>query len=84
MHPLKIRTYSFDCNRTALRAIHAFKVLFLSLFQGTQSANPHNDYCQNFVDTGERPQNFIRDTGTYTSVNPLSHFRETPANGSKI
>ena len=20
-----------------------------------------NDYCQNFVDTGERPQNFIRD-----------------------
>lgn len=84
MHPLKICTFSFDCNRTALRAIHAFKVLFLSLFQGTQSANPHNDYCQNFVDTGERPQNFIRDTGTNTSLNPLSHFRETPANGSKI
>lgn len=20
-----------------------------------------NDYCQNFIDTGERPQNFIRD-----------------------
>lgn len=32
-------------------------------FQGTQSANPHNDYCQHFVDTGQRPQNFIRDVG---------------------
>ena len=32
-------------------------------FQGTQSANPHNDYCQHYVDTGERPQNFIRDVG---------------------
>ena len=31
--------------------------------QGTQSSNPHNDYCQHFVDTGQRPQNFIRDTG---------------------
>ena len=31
--------------------------------QGTQSENPHNDYCQHFVDTGQRPQNFIRDTG---------------------
>lgn len=32
-------------------------------FQGTQSANPHNDYCQHFVDTGQRPHNFIRDVG---------------------
>ena len=31
--------------------------------QGTQSANPHNDYCQHFVDTGQRPHNFIRDVG---------------------
>jgi len=37
--------------------------LLLNLLQGTQSANPHNDYCQHFVDTGERPQNFIRDVG---------------------
>lgn len=58
--------------------VHAFKMLSLSLFQGTQSANPHNDYCQNFVDTGERPQNFIRDTGTYMSLNRLSHFRRLP------
>lgn len=36
-------------------------VYFMS--QGTQSANPHNDYSQHFVDTGQRPQNFIRDTG---------------------
>ena len=31
--------------------------------QGTQSANPHNDYSQHFVDSGQRPQNFIRDVG---------------------
>ena len=31
--------------------------------KGTQSANPHNDYSQHFVDTGQRPQNFIRDVG---------------------
>lgn len=32
-----------------------------TFLKGTQSANPHNDYCQNYVDTGHRPQNFIRD-----------------------
>ena len=31
--------------------------------KGTQSANPHNDYSQHFVDTGQRSQNFIRDVG---------------------
>eukprot|EP00731_Ephydatia_muelleri_P025853 Em0017g936a len=31
--------------------------------KGTQSANPHNDYSQHYVDTGQRPQNFIRDIG---------------------
>jgi len=34
-----------------------------TFLKGTQSSNPHNDYCQHFVDTGQRPQNFIRDTG---------------------
>jgi mRNA (2'-O-methyladenosine-N6-)-methyltransferase len=34
-----------------------------TFLKGTQSANPHNDYCQHFVDTGQRPQNFIRDFG---------------------
>lgn len=32
-----------------------------TFLKGTISANPHNDYCQNFIDTGQRPQNFIRD-----------------------
>ena len=36
-----------------------------AFLKGTQSLNPHNDYSQNFVDTGQRPQNFIRDTGYY-------------------
>lgn len=31
--------------------------------KGTQSANPHNDYSQHFIDIGQRPQNFIRDVG---------------------
>ena len=34
-----------------------------AFLKGTQSRNPHNDYSQNFVDTGQRPQNFIRDVG---------------------
>lgn len=28
---------------------------------GAYKGCPKNDYCQNFVDTRERPQNFIRD-----------------------
>ncbi|VDQ10148.1 unnamed protein product [Trichobilharzia regenti] len=40
----------------------------INLPEGTQSANPHNDYCQHFVDTGERPQNFIRDTGMFKAI----------------
>ena len=31
-----------------------------AFLKGTQSLNPHNDYSQNFVDCGQRPQNFIR------------------------
>eukprot|EP01066_Platyproteum_vivax_P019073 Platyproteum_vivax@DN7623_c1_g1_i3.p1 len=31
-----------------------------------------NDYCQHFVDTGERPQNFIRD------ADPKTRFQEFP------
>lgn len=42
-----------------------------TFLKGTQSANPHNDYCQHFVDTGERPQNFIRDVW-------LTALRNTP------
>jgi len=34
-----------------------------TFLKGTQSLNPHNDYCQHFLDTLQRPQNFIRDTG---------------------
>lgn len=34
-----------------------------TFLKGTQSANPHNDYSQHFVDSGQRPQNFIRDPG---------------------
>jgi len=34
-----------------------------TFLKGTHSENPHNDYCQHFVDTGHRPHNFIRDTG---------------------
>ncbi|KAK7111715.1 N(6)-adenosine-methyltransferase non-catalytic subunit METTL14-like [Littorina saxatilis] len=43
-----------------------------AFLKGTQSANPHNDYCQHFVDSGERPQNFIRDGGL------VNRFEEYP------
>lgn len=49
-----------------------------SLFcvQGTQSSNPHNDYCQHFVDTGQRPQNFIRDVGLADRFEEYPKLRE--------
>ena len=45
-------------------------------YQGTQSANPHNDYCQHFVDTGQRPQNFIRDVGLEDRFEEYPKLRE--------
>lgn len=45
-------------------------------FQGTQSSNPHNDYCQHFVDTGHRPQNFIRDVGLADRFEEYPKLRE--------
>ncbi|KAF6768664.1 hypothetical protein AHF37_08972 [Paragonimus kellicotti] len=47
-----------------------------TFLKGTQSANPHNDYCQHFVDTGERPQNFIRDTGLRNRFEEYPKLRE--------
>lgn len=46
------------------------------MFQGTQSSNPHNDYCQHFVDTGQRPQNFIRDVGLADRFEEYPKLRE--------
>ena len=53
---LKSETTPSDNNEDEFRDSTAF-------LKGTQSLNPHNDYSQNFVDTGQRPQNFIRDVG---------------------
>ncbi|KAK2179332.1 hypothetical protein NP493_498g02038 [Ridgeia piscesae] len=47
-----------------------------AFLKGTQSANPHNDYCQNFVDTGERPQNYIRDVGLANRFEEYPKLRE--------
>lgn len=55
------------------------EALYLStstFLKGTQSANPHNDYCQHFVDTGKRPQNFIRDTGLRNRFEEYPKLRE--------
>lgn len=52
---------------------------FNQLYQspkGTQSSNPHNDYCQHFVDTGQRPQNFIRDVGLADRFEEYPKLRE--------
>uniref|UniRef100_A0A3B3HSC7 N(6)-adenosine-methyltransferase non-catalytic subunit METTL14 n=1 Tax=Oryzias latipes TaxID=8090 RepID=A0A3B3HSC7_ORYLA len=64
------------------KKVHIFFLLILSsLFsslhpQGTQSLNPHNDYCQHFVDTGHRPQNFIRDVGLADRFEEYPKLRE--------
>lgn len=50
-------------NITKITYMNVFIISSLFVSQGTQSLNPHNDYCQHFVDTGHRPQNFIRDGG---------------------
>lgn len=47
-----------------------------TFLKGTQSANPHNDYCQHFVDTGQRPQNFIRDAGRDDRFEEYPKLRE--------
>jgi len=53
-----------------------------TFLKGTQSLNPHNDYCQNYVDTGQRPQNFIRDFGLaerfgeYPKLKDLIHLKD--------
>ncbi|XP_014667821.1 PREDICTED: N6-adenosine-methyltransferase subunit METTL14-like isoform X3 [Priapulus caudatus] len=47
-----------------------------TFLKGTQSANPHNDYCQHFVDTGQRPQNFIRDVGLADRFEEYPKLRE--------
>lgn len=52
------------------------KCVFLNYFKGTQSSNPHNDYCQHFIDTGQRPQNFIRDVGLADRFEEYPKLRE--------
>ena len=47
-----------------------------AFLKGTQSLNPHNDYSQNFVDTGQRPQNFIRDVGLADRFEEYPKLRE--------
>ncbi|XP_050532863.1 N6-adenosine-methyltransferase non-catalytic subunit isoform X2 [Daktulosphaira vitifoliae] len=47
-----------------------------TFLKGTQSSNPHNDYCQHFVDTGQRPQNFIRDVGLTDRFEEYPKLRE--------
>lgn len=52
-----------------------FKISFVYV-KGTQSSNPHNDYCQHFIDTGQRPQNFIRDVGLADRFEEYPKLRE--------
>jgi len=49
---------------------------YLVYVKGTQSSNPHNDYCQHFIDTGQRPQNFIRDVGLADRFEEYPKLRE--------
>lgn len=60
-------------NANASRQFYRDSSTFL---KGTQSSNPHNDYCQHFVDTGQRPQNFIRDVGLADRFEEYPKLRE--------
>ncbi|XP_037088121.1 N6-adenosine-methyltransferase non-catalytic subunit-like [Pollicipes pollicipes] len=62
-----------DEGDTAEEMVYTDSSAFL---KGTQSANPHNDYCQHFVDTGQRPQNFIRDVGLEDRFEEYPKLRE--------
>lgn len=53
-----------------------FFFILVNKIKGTQSSNPHNDYCQHFVDTGQRPQNFIRDVGLADRFEEYPKLRE--------
>ena len=41
-----------------------------------QVKKPHNDYSQHFVDTGQRPQNFIRDSSIADRFNEYPKLKE--------
>lgn len=67
---LKVSQNTFDLS---FGNVNGFNLV---CFQGTQSSNPHNDYCQHFVDTGQRPQNFIRDVGLADRFEEYPKLRE--------
>lgn len=46
-------------NDNSISPVYSNKFSYL---RDTLSFNPHNDYNQHFIDTGQRPQNFIRET----------------------
>lgn len=59
-----------------------------TFLKGTNSQNPHNDYCQNFIDTGQYPANYIRDVAMdrrfaeYPKLNELIEKKNTIARES--
>ncbi|XP_025208649.1 N6-adenosine-methyltransferase non-catalytic subunit-like [Melanaphis sacchari] len=44
--------------------------------KGANSYYMHNDYCQHFIDTGQRPQNFIRDVHLNSRFNEIPKLKE--------
>lgn len=71
-----IQTCSDPANSNPIHGGILFTHTYTHPFQGTQSSNPHNDYCQHFVDTGQRPQNFIRDVGLADRFEEYPKLRE--------
>ncbi|XP_028130632.1 N6-adenosine-methyltransferase non-catalytic subunit [Diabrotica virgifera virgifera] len=69
----EIEKYGYKNKDYTDELIYKDSSLFL---KGTQSSNPHNDYCQHFVDTGQRPQNFIRDVGLADRFEEYPKLRE--------
>jgi mRNA (2'-O-methyladenosine-N6-)-methyltransferase len=51
----------FGRSRNQVEGISLSILLFDKIVDPNDSENLNNDYSQHFVDTGERPQNFVRD-----------------------
>ncbi len=52
------------------------QILSISFFCLLFKKGPKNNYCQHFVDTGQRPQNFIRDPGLTDRFEEYPKLRE--------
>ncbi len=75
----KVPIDPINCNLNHFQVLKEDEKIYkgsATFLKGTQSANPHNDYSQHFVDSGQRPQNFIRDPGLQERFDEYPKLKE--------